>query len=153
MADFTLKLDGLNALRAALKKAPKARIGILGSNNAREGDVANNSQIGSAHEFGTSTIPQRSFLRIPITENLTKELESSGAFTKEALDQVVASKSMKPWVEKMAVVAEGIVADAFEKSGPNWAPLKESTLKRKKVNMLLVESQQLRNSITSEVID
>ncbi len=52
-------------------------------------------------------------------------------------------------VKKVAVVAEGIVAEAFDTGGfGQWPP---SDMTHKKVHQTLVETQQLRNSITSEV--
>lgn len=155
MTDVNLKIDGLDKIIKALKAKPiMARVGILGNSNAREGKAKSNATVGAAHEFGTTTMPMRSFLRIPIAEHLGKNLENSGAFTKDALETVVKQKSLKPWVEKVAIEAEGIVADAFDTGGfGQWAPLSEKTMSRKKVKQILVETQQLRNSITSEVVE
>lgn len=150
----TLKIDGLQRVLKALKgKPPIARVGILGNSAVRSDAKAgpNNATIGTWHEFGTPFLPVRSFLRVPISENLQKELEKSGAFTPEALAEVVKQKSLRPWVEKMAVLAEGIVSDAFNTGGfGKWKP---SDMTRKRVKQTLVETQQLRNSITSEVKD
>lgn len=151
MAD-SLNTSGLDKILRALKgKPPIAKVGVLGSNAARSGGGATNAQIGAAHEYGTTKIPQRSFLRIPLTQNLQSELESSGAFTKHSFDEVVKQKSLLPWVEKLAIIAEGIVLDAFDQQGPGWAPLAPKTLEHKKVKQILTETQQLRNSISSEI--
>lgn len=153
MAD-SLNIDGLEKILKALKgRPPVAKVGVLGSTAARSGGSVNNATIGAAHEYGTTTIPQRSFLRIPLTQNLRGELESSGAFSKQAFDEVVKKKSLLPWVEKLAIIAEGIVLDAFDQQGPGWAPLSPKTLERKKVKQILTETQQLRNSISSEVVE
>lgn len=154
MTAVNLKIDGLQKVLKALKvKPPVARVGILGNNALRSDGKGgpNNATIGSWHEFGTSKLPVRSFLRVPISEKLQKELEKSGAFTPEALSQVVKQKTLRPWVEKMAIVAEGIVADAFDTGG--FGAWKPSDMQHKKVKQTLVETQQLRNSITSEVVD
>jgi hypothetical protein len=154
MTDVDLKIDGLKRLFKALKdKPPIARVGILGNSAARsnEGDGPNNATIGAYHEFGTSSLPVRSFLRVPITENLQKAMDNSGAFTPEAFSQVMKQKSLRPWVEKLAILAEGIVADAFDTGGFGKWPA--SDMRYKKVRQTLVETQQLRNSITSEVKD
>ncbi len=146
-----LKIAGLEKLLKALKgKPPVARIGILGK-SARSDGKANNAVIGAAHEFGTSRLPQRSFLRIPISDNLSKALESSGAFDKDALKDVLKLGTLTPWVKKMAIVAEGIVAEAFATGGfGKWTP---SDMRNKKNHQTLVETNQLRESITSEVIE
>jgi hypothetical protein len=77
----TLNVKGLDQLLKALKsKPPLARVGILGDKSVRatEGTFQTNAEIGAAHEFGTTTIPARSFLRVPISQNLQKEMEQSG---------------------------------------------------------------------------
>lgn len=150
-----LKTPGLDKLLKALKtKPPQTRVGILGDKTVRGKDSGpnagrTNAEVGAAHEFGTTTLPQRSFLRIPISENLQKEMEKSGALDKDALNEVIKSGTLVPWMKKVAVIAEGIVADAFDTGGfGKWQP---SDMTRKKNHQTLIETQQLRNSITSEV--
>lgn len=148
MAEFSTK--GLDQILKALKgKQPYARIGVLGTSAGRGGGPSN-AEIGAAHEFGTSTLPVRSFLRMPLTENLDKRLASAGAFNKDALNRLVKEGSMVSWVEKLAILAEAIVGEAFDSGGfGRWKP---SDMSRKKIKQTLIESQQLRNSITSEVV-
>lgn len=145
-----LKTKGLDALLKALKnELPRVRVGILGKGNAREGGGPSNAFIGAMHEFGTTVLPVRSFLRVPITEHLEKEMKAAGAFTKETAVAVIKAGTMVPWLKKIGVLAEGIVQKAFASSGFGaWPP---SDMTRKKVHMTLIESQQLRNSITSDV--
>jgi len=150
--DVVLKNDKLNDFIKAMKKPPTARVGILGSKNVRSGKSKSNATIGAAHEFGTKDMPQRSFLRIPISENLNKYLEASGAFNKALLAQVMKEKSFVPWMKKVAAVAEKIVLEAFDSSGfGKWPQLKPQTMAKKTNQQILVETGQLRNSITSEV--
>lgn len=153
MGDVDLKLDGLQKILKALKrKPPVAKVGILGDRNRADG--ISNATVGAAHEFGTSKIPMRSFLRIPLTENLNKKLVSTNLLNKDSLNEVIKKKSVVPWLEKIAIIAEGIVAEGFDTAGfGKWAPLKPETMSKKKVKQILVETQQLRNSITSEVKD
>lgn len=148
----TLKMDGLKGILKALGgKAPVARIGILGSSGRKDGKTTN-ALVGAVHEFGTSAVPMRSFLRMPLTEHLEKGLQKSGAFTEGAVNDVIKQGSMKPWVEKMAIEAVGIVLEAFDTEGfGKWTPLNPKTLDHKKVKQTLVETQQLRNSITYDV--
>lgn len=150
----TINIKGLDGLLRALKeKAPIARVGILGGKTTRSGTNAmTNSEIGALYEFNASgKRPGGSFLRVPITEHLEKYLEKSGAFTKEAMSAVIAQGSTIPWVKKIAVIAEKIVQDAFDTSGfGKWTP---SNMLRKKNHQTLVETKQLRESISSEVVD
>ena len=147
-----LKITALQNILKALKAGKiTARIGILGSGHRTDGNVTN-AQVGAAHEFGTTKLPVRSFLRMPITTRLQKELESSGAFTPDALKKVVTTKSMIPWVEKMAIAAVAVVLDAFDTQGfGQWKPVTPETMARKKVKQILTETQQLRNSVTYDI--
>lgn len=150
MTDVKLSTDGLDKLIKSLKKPPQIRVGILGP-SARTGmkKEPSNATVGAWHEFGTDKLPVRSFLRMPISLLLDKELQSAGAFDKEAVAQIAKEGSFTPFCKKVAVICEGIVADAFDTGGFGiWPP---SDMKNKHNHQTLVETQQLRNSITSEV--
>ncbi len=126
-----------------------ARVGILGNHNARN-DGETNATIGARHEFGTSSLPTRSFLRLPITLYLEKALAKSGAFTKDALKEVVEKGSIRPWLEKTVLVAEGLVLEAFATRGfSTWV---ESNMAGKTNQQTLIETGQLVNSISSDVV-
>lgn len=142
----------LDKLVRALKKGKLAgvKIGIFGKNSVRSDSKKTNATIGAYHEFGTRYLPQRSFLKMPITDHLSKELEQSGAFDEAALTAVVKSGSMKPWLDKVAICAEAVVQDAFDTGGfGKWKP---SDMRFKENHQTLVETTQLRNSITTEVV-
>lgn len=143
---FTIEIEGLEKLMKALKENPPTlKIGVLGGGR--------NASIGAVHEFGAPArgIPQRSFLRVPLSENLNKELEKSGLLDKEALDQVIKAGSMIPWMKQVGIAAEAVVDDAFETSGDGkWAPWKNPNY-HNGGGMLLVDSGQLREAVTSEV--
>lgn len=154
-----LKTSGLDKIMKALGgKPPKAKVGILGdkvtrgagdNDTTKKQEGPTNAEIGAAHEFGTSKLPQRSFLRIPISENLAKRMDKAGLTDKDTLKQVVATGSVGPWLKKVAVLAESIVIDAFDSGGfGKWKP---SNMDDKKNRQTLVETGQLRNSITSVV--
>lgn len=115
------------------------------------GKQLTNAEIGAVHEFGNSTHPQRSFLRVPLMDRLNKELQDSGSFDKETLRDVIINGTVVPWLKKVAVVAEGIVAGAFDTGGyGKWAQWKNPSYQNNTGN-ILVDTTQLRNSITSEV--
>lgn len=154
--DVQLQTRGLDQLIKAIKDTlPRARVGVLGSKAIRgksSGVNANtNATIGAFHEFGTSTMPVRSFLRVPISDNLQKEMEASGAFDEEVLSEVVKEGTMIPWVKKMAILAEGIVAKAFATGGFGKWPAWKTPGYTNDDGRILVDTRQLRDSITSEV--
>ncbi len=153
----TFNAKGLDSLLRALKDPPSIKVGILGRTTSRSSgtkakgssDVKTNAEIGAIHEFGGEHMPQRSFLRIPIAEKLQEYLELSRAFDPDAVKRVIAEGSIKQWLKKVGVIAEQIVHDAFDSRGfGRWKP---SNMKYKTVHQTLVETQQLRNSITSAV--
>ncbi len=170
--DFDLNTKALDGLLKALKNnMSRVRVGILGSSgkntrnnfqvpggrsvNATKGnapkykfDVETNAAVGALHEFGTSKLPMRSFLRMPITEKLSGELENSKAFTEDALKEVVKQGTMLAWLYDLAALAEKIVSDAFDTGGFGKWP---KTKRENNTGQTLVDTQQLRNSITSEV--
>lgn len=139
----------LEKLLKALKAKPVfGRIGILGKDQ-RQGEEVTNAEVGAFHEFGTSQLPVRSFLRIPITERLNKELVKAGGVDEDTMKEVVRTGTVVPWIKKILIVAEGIVIDAFDTGGfGKWPP---SNMANKTNHQTLVETAQLRNSITTEV--
>lgn len=155
---FTLNTKGLDQLLKALKaEPPQARVGVLGSKATRNSGggkaVSSNAEIGAVHEYGAPArgIPARSFLRVPISENLQKEMEKSGALDKKVMAEVVNQGTVVPWLKKVAVLAEGIVSDAFATAGfGKWAPWAVPNYTNN-AGQILVDTKQLRESITSEV--
>lgn len=152
MTEGSLKIGGLDNLLKVLKgRSEHVRVGILGSHAHRTSeDGVSNATVGAAHEFGTSKLPERSFLRGPISEHLAKRLEAYGPLDKDLITEILKTKSYKPWLKIVGVIAEGIVAEAFGTNGfGKWAPHAPGYTNN--TGMILVDTQQLRNSISSEV--
>jgi phage gpG-like protein len=154
----TVNVKPLEQILKALKaRPPVTRVGILGEKTTRhqggKKHSPTNAQIGAAHEYGApeAGIPQRSFLRVPISDHLEEELEHAGAFGEDVLKEVVRTGNLIPFMKKVATVAEGIVAGAFETAGYGlWKKWKRKGY-HNNANMLLVDTNQLRESIASEV--
>jgi phage gpG-like protein len=153
LSDETVKLDtrGLDRLIKSLKgEIPEVQVGILGAKDKRTIGAANsNAAIGAKHEYGGDGMPIRSFLRMPLKTRLSEYLEKAGAFDKVAFAQVVKEASLITWMKKIGVVAETVISDAFATGG--FGKWKRSNMKFKKVKQTLVETQQLRGSISSRV--
>lgn len=169
---FSLNTKNLDGLLKSLKSnMRKARVGILGEKTVRnnalpEGktksvnaagarpkkfDASTNAAIGAIHEFGIpGKMPVRSFLRVPIAEHLNKELENSKAFSDEEMKNVIKEGSTGPWLQRIGILAEKIVMTAFETGGygkwPKWKKGYENN-----TGDILVDTQQLKRSITSDV--
>lgn len=145
--DFNTKgLDDL--IKAFSEEKPVGRIGVLGDGNPRK-EGNSNAEIGAKHEFGDEKVPIRSWLRMPLIDHLQEALENHGAFDQKASKKVVREKTMIPWLEKVMIVAEYVVIEAFATGGfGKWKP---SNMKYKKNHQTLVETQQLMRSVTTEV--
>lgn len=143
---------GLDKIIAACKTAPKIKIGIL-NNASRQGSDQTNADIGAGHEFGDDKLPQRSFLRVPLTDHLGKFLDKSDAFDKDALGKVMSAKDLRPWIDKIAILAQSVVMEAFASQGFGKWPQWQTPGYKNKTGMLLQDTLQMRNSITYEVKD
>jgi hypothetical protein len=152
LSDDKLNDKNLQALIRAFKaEPPKAVVGILGTSKKRNSDGPTNSEIGFKHEFGDPVehLPIRSFLRYPIIAKLQGYLDSKGAFTAASIGKVKGEKSLHEFVAKIGIACEKVIADAFKTGG--WGAWRPSNMKLKKIKQTLVETQQLRDSIKSEV--
>lgn len=144
---------GLRSFLEALAASEnvRARVGVLGPKTQRSGGGLNNATIGARHEYGIG-VPTRSFLRMPLIDHLQGAIDNSGAFTQEAAIKVVNEGTVKPWVAKIGILAEGVVITAFSNEGyGKWPPLNPKYMEKKKVKQILVETRQLLGAITSDV--
>lgn len=146
---FEFNDKGLTNLVKALKgELPKVKVGILGNGSSRP-DKASNAGIGRNHEFGLG-VPQRSFLRMPINEHFQSALDSSDAFNPDVAKEVIRTASIRPWLMKVGIIAEEVIREAFATGGyGKWQKHKPGY--QNNTGQILVDTQQLRNSITSEV--
>ncbi len=97
-------------------------------------------------------MPARSFLRLPIADNMNKRLKSSGALDQDTLDKVAKTGETTPFLKIIGIIAEGIVADGFSSGGfGKWALWKNGY--QNNTGNILVDTGQLRNAVTSEVVE
>lgn len=128
------------------------KIGILsGNKNTRRGEGSDtNAEIGAKHEFGWDELPRRSFLRLPLSSWYFRHKLDEAGFFSGIVKEIKDEKDVKPLLRKVALVAEATVDEAFHTGGfGQWKP---SNMTFKKVHQTLVETGQLRKSITSQVV-
>jgi len=176
----TVKIND-QALRQVLKtlkgKQPVGRIGVIGGaatapraaaphevsfdelaamrtrkQGAKEAAAPpTNAQVLAAHEYGTTRMPQRSVLRVPLTDELPRALARAGAFSKDAVEKILLAGSLRPYMQKVMIAAETVVQGAFDTGGyGKWTAWKDPDYQNN-AGMLLVDTTQLRKAITSEV--
>lgn len=148
-------ISKMKALAKALGDSFEIRVGILGNKAARKnGDGGlNNAELGFIQEFGSvkKKIPARSFLGMPLNLYLVDYLKSKKGFGDKEIKKAVKNGSLLELAKKVGIVAEQVVQDAFETRGfGNWAKNRPSTIRRKGSDSPLIDTGELRRSITSE---
>lgn len=141
---------GFKIIEKALTDNYKTRVGILGSQaSASHGKGVTNAQIGTLHEFGGAGIPPRSFLRMPLETKMGEWIKKN----KDWYYKLMTMGNLRKFYVAMGFAAEAIIDDAFTSSGfGSWSPLSPITIKRKGSSLPLIDTGQLRASITSKVM-
>ena len=157
------KIDGLDKLVKALKvqNPPKILVGIVGTKPERSD--SSNAEIGAAHEYGSvkHNLPARSFLRMPISTHLDEKIKEAWMTDEGTMRKVIESGSIMPWLEKIKLIAKGIVLEAFATEGwghwakwsAKYARRQESKMNSKKTsgkgtdNKILDDTGQLKGAI------
>ncbi len=159
----TLHLGEMRLLRTELAKAKNARVrvGILGSKADRfaitgAAAVKNNPTIGLEHEYGVMhnpwgcITPARSFLRMPLMTRLGLEIEKIG---RSVFRAIVLKRGINVALQNLGAVGENVVQQAFATGGfGQWPALSAITIRKKGSSAILIESAQLRKSVTSQVV-
>lgn len=124
-------------------------VGIMGNKASRKSDELTNAEIGAIHEFGTNQIPPRSFLRMPLrlkSSDILAKVRDAGALKKLGSGNVVQV------LKDLGVACEGAILEAFGSAGfGHWAPNAPSTIAQKHSDAPLIDTGQLRRSISSVV--
>lgn len=146
-----------NCIKFMKQGMPSVIVGILGDTNQRTKGELTNAEIGFTNEFGRMTgyprIPERSFIRMPLKTYLHKKLKTKKSLTGEQLEKAIAEGKTEQFAEKVGLVAEEVIQEAFATNGfGQWAPNAPMTVELKGSDSPLIDTGQLRRSITSKVI-
>lgn len=157
--DVKLEFGKLKTLLGYLKNGlPKVKVGIIGSKAAvKRNDELTNAQIGFIQEFGKLTgkprIEPRSFIDMPLKLHLKEYLKKSETFSRKAFEKAIKDGNAEEFAKKVGIQAERVIQEAFETSGwGQWKPNAEATKRRKGSDKPLIDTGELRRSISSEVI-
>lgn len=138
---------GLKALMKKLSGASgKVAIGVLGSTAGKSHGATTLYDVAAANEFGTSRIPERSFLRATLDLHHAKVV----AFCKKQGALVVRGEiTNETALERIGLFVQGLIQARIAAGiAPANAP---STISAKGSSKPLIDSGQLRSSITYEV--
>lgn len=173
-SSLTLKINTvkLESLSKALGLKYHAEVGILADSShnrkavpprkatertatgkGRPGDnpsTLTNVEIGKLHEYGSKTrnIPARSFLWMPLSMHLMDAVNAKSGVINKYLNMAQVHKCY----ELLGIVGENVVQEAFKTGGfGTWPKLSPVTIARKGSDKILIDTAQLRKSITSRV--
>ena len=108
-------------------KGKEAVVGVLGSKASakHKGSDATNVIVASTHEFGSDTVPERSFLRQAMDTNKAK----IAALLELAYASMLEGKDAEKELAKVGEKALSMVYEQFDKGGiPKWETLDPTTL-------------------------
>lgn len=168
--EVTLDITKLQAIERELGKRYVTKVGIMGAKSSGRQDIMRksytsengkikriafpsnqtNAEIGLVHEKGSKAngIPRRSFLEMPLEMKLPKVLAAVG---QSVIDSLTKENLRGAYVQ-LGILAENIIQSAFKTGGfGKWAPIKDATRQRKNSSAILIDTAQLRKSISSTV--
>ena len=153
--NIKVTLKGLDALTRALGGQFSIKVGIMGNiaQKTHNNGELTNAEIGFINEFGSykRKIPPRSFLGMPLRLYLADFLLKKKSFSKQAIDEAVKNGTLLDLAKKVGIVAEEVIQQAFATRGfGNWKPNAPSTIKSKGSDSPLIDTGELRRSITSK---
>jgi hypothetical protein len=129
-------------------------------------EAINNPTLGLIHEFGSKevtapgpdgstrvvhhAIPARSFLRVPLMTRLQSRVDEIGRGLWRA---IILKRGLMAALATLGTVATNLVDAAFGSGGfGQWAPNTAATIRRKGSSAPLIDSAQLRKSVTYQVV-
>lgn len=120
------------------------RVGVIGEGTYPDGTSV--LDIANFQEFGTETIPSRSFIRAWYDENAEKNQRRVSAGVKRVVAGVMS------WFDMWSTLGMACVGEIQQRISSNIPPpLSPKTIKRKGSSVALIDTGQLRQSITYQV--
>jgi len=146
---FTRKKNkgGLKALVKRVKTPGTVDVGIIDAGKYLDGDITV-AGIGFAHEFGTATLPERSFMRSTTKENKAKIISLQKKLLKQISNGTIE-------IDKALGLVGELVSDLIRRKIVNIKspPNTPETISAKGSSNPLIDTSQMKNSITYEVND
>jgi hypothetical protein len=182
MGQIVINNDVLDALRKAVGGRYITQVGILGQKaagrqatgalskskgeytgghrKAKKDSDLTNADIGAKHEFGVQNekerLQMRSFLRMPLLRSSKELFERKQKLVLRIKGAIENGTSIDDaWLkafQDLGIIAQQIVQGSFEQGGPGWPALSKTTIERKKSDKILIDTAQLRRSISSRVV-
>ena len=136
---------GVEGLRKRVKTSGTVDVGIIDAGEHDSGDDTV-AQVGFANEFGTATIPERSFMRSTFIEKKEEIVKLKKALLKKI---TAGDISLNTALGLLGEKASDLIAQKIIKL--KEPPNSPATIARKGSSNPLVDTGQLHKSITYEV--
>ncbi len=131
-------------------KKPVVQVGIFGEKGAethKDSDGLTVLEVGAFHEFGLGNNPERSFIRGWVDENESKVVEFLGKEVERATKN--GAEDFDQGLERLGLFCQSGIQARMSQGIP--PPLKKATVDRKGSTVPLIDTGQLRASITYKV--
>lgn len=136
---------GIQSLFKRLEKGT-VDVGILASEGMHEGSGTTVAQIGFYHEFGTVMAPERSFIRSTINGQSKDIKKVASAQYKKVLNGDITTED---GLGVLGAFTAGLIQEKFTSN--DWVPNTDRTQARKGSSAPLIDTGQLRQSISFKV--
>ena len=139
---------GGNGIKDLFKRLEKGTVdvGILMGEGQHEDSDITVAEVGLYHEFGTVTTPERSFIRSTINGQSKDIRKVAKAQYKKVLDGSITTEQ---GLGVLGAFTAGLIQETFTSN--DWAPNSERTIKEKGSSTPLIDTGQLRQSISYKV--
>lgn len=126
---------------------PCVKVGILSDSGTwAEGGDANLVDIATFNEFGTSTIPERPFMRQTWERRIGKVVER---FKQLAAKIFAVEMNTKDALVMVGDEYKGFIQSEITEGG--WTPNAPSTIRQKKSSKPLIDTGRMRGSVNFEL--
>jgi len=136
-------LSDLNVLERT-----KVDTGVIGSENFMNEEGVPIIKLALIHEFGTSKIPQRSFIR----QGFDANKENINAQADKVIDAVFKLQSFSIYLNRLGLIMVDGTVQQFDNSGnPSWPANSAATVAQKGSDKPLIDKGFLRASISYRI--
>lgn len=146
---FYKNVDAMKRNKAYVK------IGFLESRSeakeGRDGEATGLTvaQVAAFHEFGTDTVPQRSFMRSTMKQQRT----AINAMVKRWKPRMLEPAAVRRSLSVIGEFIQGQMQRKIQTGDPKWKELRDKTIAAKKSSRPLIDTGQMVQSIRYEVVD
>ncbi len=130
-------------------KKPFVDVGVLGGTHEGDGEVISNIALARIHEYGTETIPERSFIRSTLFEQRPAIIELIKILKH---DIYTGKTTVEKALGEIGLQVQTLIRGKINDGDSTWEPLKPSTIARKGSDKPLIDTGQLLKSIVFKVM-